>query len=166
MAGLAESLKARPEHLARKIDQLLEERTKLEVRMAELLASGGGSPVSDEEQLEIGGVSVVVGDTSSEDRKEVASVADRFRESHKHAVLVLFSSTGRGAIHTAVTDDLIESGKRAGDLVKLIAEVSGGKGGGRPTFASAGAGDVGRLPEARAALPQLVERWLDDGDGS
>ena len=166
LAGLAESLKARPEHLARKIDQLLEDRVKLEARIAEMLASGGGSPVSGEEQLEIGGVSVVVGDTSSEDRKEVGALADQFRESHKNAVLVLFSSTGRGAIHTAVTDDLIESGKRAGDLVKLIAEVSGGKGGGRPTFASAGAGEVSRLPEARAAVPQLVERWLGDGNAS
>ena len=166
LAGLADSLKARPEHLARKIDQLLEERAKLEDRVAQLLASGGGSPVADEERLDIGGVSVVVGETASEDKKEVGALADRFRESHKNAVLVLFSAAGRGAIHTAVTDDLVAGGKRAGDLVKLIAEVSGGKGGGRPTFASAGAGDIGRLPEARRALPQLIERWVGDGNDS
>ena len=90
--------------------------------------------------MDIGGVAVTVGETGSEDRKEIGTLADRFRESNTNAVLVLFSSAGRGAIHTAVTDDLIEGGKHAGDLVNRIAEVSGGRGGGRPTFASAGGG--------------------------
>jgi alanyl-tRNA synthetase len=164
LTGLAESLKARPEHLARKVDQLVEERAKLESRIAEMLESGGGSPVADEEQLNIGGVTVTVGETGSEDRKEIGTMADRFRETHSNGVMVLFSSAGRGAIHTAVTDDLITNGKHAGELVKRIAEVSGGKGGGRPTFASAGAGEAGRLAEARAALPGIVERWLADGN--
>ena len=120
--------------------------------------------MADEEQLSISGVTVTVAETGSEDRKEIGTLADRFRETHSNAVLVLFSSAGRGAIHTAVTDDLITGGKHAGELVKRIAEVSGGKGGGRPTFASAGAGEAGRLAEARAALPGIVERWLADGN--
>ncbi|MBA3443639.1 MAG: hypothetical protein H0T58_02125 [Gemmatimonadales bacterium] len=44
-----------------------------------------------------------------------------------------------------------------------IAALSGGKGGGRPHFASAGAGDPERLPAARAATPELVTAWLGDG---
>ncbi len=164
LAGLAQSLKARPEHLARKVDQLVAEREKLQSRIAEMLKSGGGSPVAEEERLNIGGVTVTVAETGSEDRKEIGTMADRFRETHSNAVLVLFSSAGRGAIHTAVTDDLITGGKHAGELVKRIAEVSGGKGGGRSTFASAGAGEAGRLAEVRAALPAIVERWLADGN--
>ena len=165
LAGLADNLKARPEHLARKIDQLLEERARLEARLAELVAAGGGGNVSAEESMEIGGVAITVGETAAEDRKEVGTIADRFRESRNNAVLLLFSTTGRGAIHAAVTDDLVAGGRKAGDLVKLVAEVSGGRGGGRPTFASAGAGDVSRLAEARAAVPGIVERWLGGGNG-
>ena len=60
-------------------------------------------------------------------------------------MLVLFSTGGRGAIHVTLTDDLVGAGRKAGDLVNRIAALSGGKGGGRPHFASAGAGDPGKL---------------------
>ena len=89
--------------------------------------------------------SVTLGDTAVEDRDEVASSADRFREGRRNSVLVLFSSSGRGAVHVALTDDLVKAGKKAGDLVNRIAKVSGGKGGGRPHFASASAGDPTKL---------------------
>ena len=65
-----------------------------------------------------------------------------------------------GAIHAAVTDDLVRSGRRAGDLVGRLAAVSGGKGGGRPHFASAGAGDRSLLAAARAQAPAIVAEWL------
>jgi alanyl-tRNA synthetase len=57
----------------------------------------------------------------------------------------------------------VRAGKKAGDLVNRIAALSGGKGGGRPHFASAGAGDSARLAAARAATPDLVAGWLADG---
>jgi alanyl-tRNA synthetase len=73
---------------------------------------------------------------------------------------VLFGTGGRGAVHVALTDDLVAQGFKAGDLVNRIAALSGGKGGGRPQFASAGAGDPERLGEVRQAVPQLVSSWL------
>lgn len=105
-------------------------------------------------------MTITVGATSAEDKDEIGALADRFREGRSGAVLVLFSDAGRGAIHAAVTDDLVQAGRRAGDLVGRLAAVSGGKGGGRPHFASAGAGDVARLPEARQQAPAIVARWL------
>jgi alanyl-tRNA synthetase len=74
---------------------------------------------------------------------------------------VLFSNAGRGAIHVTLTDDLVGAGRKAGDLVNRIAALSGGKGGGRPHFASAGAGDPAKLPAAKAATPSLVSAWLE-----
>jgi alanyl-tRNA synthetase len=90
-------------------------------------------------------------------------MADTFREGRSQGVLVLFSSAGRGSIHVTLTDDLVRAGRKAGDLVNRIAALSGGKGGGRPHFASAGAGDPARLSAARAATPELVAGWLADG---
>jgi alanyl-tRNA synthetase len=106
-------------------------------------------------------VRVTIADTTTDDRGEVAQLADRFREGKRNSVLVLFSTAGRGAIHVALTDDLVSAGRKAGDLVNRIAALSGGKGGGRPHFASAGAGDPSRLPAARAAALEVVSTWLN-----
>jgi alanyl-tRNA synthetase len=159
LAQVAEALKAQPEHLVRRVEQLLEERQRLESRLGEALKGGGGSAIAGE-VTQVDGVQVTVADTASDDRAEVGQIADRFRQGKRDAVLVLFSNAGRGAVHVALTDDLVAAGRKAGDLVNRIAAVSGGKGGGRPHFASAGAGDPARLPAARAATPGLVSTWL------
>ncbi|HZA98481.1 MAG TPA: alanine--tRNA ligase [Gemmatimonadales bacterium] len=159
LAAVAEALKAQPEHLVRRIEQLLQERERLETRLAETLRDGATAGVRGEVSS-VGGVELTIAETSTEDRTEVAQIADTFRQGKRNAVLVLFSSSGRGAIHVTLTDDLVSTGRKAGDLVNRIAALSGGKGGGRPHFASAGAGDPERLPAARAATPELVTAWL------
>jgi alanyl-tRNA synthetase len=154
----AEAVRVQPDQLLRRIEQLVEERGRLEQRIAEALAQGGGA--SEEETVQLDGVKLVLASTASESRDEVGRIADNFRETHKDGVLVLFGTGGRGAVHVALTDDLVAQGFRAGDLVNRIAALSGGKGGGRPQFASAGAGDPERLGEVRHAVPQLVSSWL------
>ena len=57
----------------------------------------------------------------------------------------------------------MQQGVRAGEIASAIAAVSGGKGGGRPHFASAGAGDPAKLAEARAQVPAIVTRLLGGG---
>ena len=160
LAGIAEALKAQPEHLVRRVEQMVEERQRLEARLAEALKSGTGPAVRGD-AVNLGGVELTIADAPSEDRAELGRIADSFREGRSQAVLVLFSAVGRGSIHVTVTDDLVSAGHKAGDLVNRIAALSGGKGGGRPHFASAGAGDPDRLPAARAATPGLVTAWLD-----
>jgi alanyl-tRNA synthetase len=159
LAAVADALRAQPEHLVRRVEQLLEERVRLEARLAETLRSGAGTALAGEVSS-VGGVEVTIADTTSEDRTELGQISDSFRQGKANAILVVFSSAGRGAIHVALTDDLVRSGRKAGDLVNRIAAVSGGKGGGRPHFASAGAGDPERLSAARAATPALVNAWL------
>jgi alanyl-tRNA synthetase len=161
LAAVAEALKAQPEHLVRRVEQLLEERQRLEARLAEALRTGGGQLQGDVSH--VGEIELTVAETASEDRTELGRLADAFREGRRNGVLVLFSSAGRGSIHVTLTDDLVSAGRKAGDLVNRIAALSGGKGGGRPHFASAGAGDPGRLPAARAATPELVANWLGNG---
>ena len=156
---VAALLKAQPEHLARRVEQLLEERQKLEARLQEARREGGAASPKGE-TLAVDGVAVTVAETASDDRAELGQVADAFRGGRQGGILVLFGSSGRGAVHVAVTDDLVQRGLRAGDLVNRIAAVSGGRGGGRPQFASAGAGDPALLERARAATPGIVSEWL------
>ncbi|HEX2451048.1 MAG TPA: alanine--tRNA ligase [Gemmatimonadales bacterium] len=159
---VAEVLKAQPDHLARRAEQLMEERQKLETRLEDALRSGGAE-AGDSEVVQVDGVQLTMAETATEDRAELGQIADRFREGKRNAVLVLFGTTGRGAIHVTLSEDLVSAGRKAGELVNRIAAVSGGKGGGRPHFASAGAGDVARLREARQATPALVAAWLGNG---
>jgi len=159
LASAATTLKAQPEHLLRKLEQVVEERERLQARVSELLRGGASAPAQGS-TLDIQGVTVTLGETEAEDREEVLALADGFRNGKSNAVLVLFGTGGRGAVHVAVTDDLVRNGRKAGDLAGRIAAVSGGKGGGRPQFASAGAGDVARLPEAKAQAPAIIASWL------
>ena len=155
----SELVRAQPEFLPRRIEQLLAEREKLERRIQEMMKRGGaGDPVGEEIAAE--GVTVTVAETAAENRDEVGQLADRFRAGKRSAALVLFGSGGSGAIHVAVTDDLVQRGLKAGDLLNRIAAVSGGRGGGRPAFASGSAGDPARVPAAREAVPRLVREWL------
>ena len=160
LAAVGEALKAQPEYLVRRVEQLLEERDRLDARLAETLRSGSGAAVQGDVSS-VAGVELTIAQTATEDRAELGQIADAFRAEKRGAVLVLFSTAGRGAIHVTLTEDLVSSGRKAGDLVNRIAALSGGKGGGRPHFASAGAGDPARLPAARAATPGLVAAWLE-----
>ena len=141
----------------------MEQRAQLEARLDQARKSGGADVPLRGDTQQVGAVALTLGETDSEDREELGRVADAFRAGKSASVLVLFSGTGRGAIHAALTDDLVRAGRKAGDLVNRIAAVSGGKGGGRPHFASAGAGDVGRLADARSQTPALVAGWLETG---
>ena len=153
-AGL---LKAQPEHLVRRIETILEENKKLEKRIGEMLKGGAGS--TEQGAVErIGDVDLHVGESDLEDRTQIGALMDGFRSKHKRAISVLFTKGGRPGIHVAVTDDLIAQGLKAGDIVNAIAATAGGRGGGRPHFASAGVGDPDRLGDAKSQTPAIVRK--------
>jgi alanyl-tRNA synthetase len=152
-------LRTQPEHLVRRIEQLIEENRKLEKRLEELLKQGAGG--GEQGAVEkIGDVELHIADSDLEDRDQIGLVMDAFRSSHKRAISVLFTNGERAGVHVAVTDDLVQQGVKAGDIANAIAAVSGGKGGGRPHFASAGAGDAAKLGLARAQARAIVEGLL------
>ena len=67
---------------------------------------------------------------------------------------------GKGTLLVVVTDDLIGQGVKAGDLVKELAAIAGGTGGGRPHLAQAGTKDTARLGDALAAAADVVAKQL------
>ena len=85
-------------------------------------------------------------------------MADRMRQKHGSAVVALGSDLGDGkvALLVAVTPDLTAKIK-AGDIIKKIAPIVGGSGGGRPDFAQAGGRDASKLDEALAKVAALVQ---------
>jgi alanyl-tRNA synthetase len=159
LAEAAGVLKARPEHLARRIEALLEENRKLERRVEELITKGAGT--GDEGTVErIGDVALHLLDTDLDDRNQIGLLLDAFRAGHRRAIGMLFAAGTRPGIHVAVTDDLVGEGVKAPALANAVAAVTGGKGGGRPHFASAGAGGSAPLSAAREQAPRIVRELL------
>ncbi|HTY05053.1 MAG TPA: alanine--tRNA ligase [Gemmatimonadales bacterium] len=159
LAGAARLLKAQPEHVEKRIEALLEERKKLEHRIEDMLKAGSGKREAGS-VTKVEDVEVHLGDSDLEDRDQIGLVMDAFRQGRSRAISVLFTRGERPGIHVAVTDDLVQKGVHAGKLAGAIAAVSGGKGGGRPHFASAGAGDPARLGAAREQALDIIRGAL------
>lgn len=105
----------------------------------------------------ISGVDLLTGIFSDLDMDGLLGLADVFRAEHDSGIAVLASSQGsRPLIIAVLTQDLVERGLNAVDLVKVVAEKVGGSGGGRASLAQAGGTSVDNLPEALAQ----VEAWL------
>ncbi len=98
------------------------------------------------------------------DADTLRQMTDRFRQKYGSGVVVVGSVTddARPMIVAAVTDDLIKRGLHAGEMVKAIAQLVGGSGGGRPTLAQAGGKDAGRLKEALDQVVPFVRSRLRD----
>jgi alanyl-tRNA synthetase len=76
-------------------------------------------------------------------------------------VAVLAASQGeRMTLFAVVTDDLIQRGVRADAVVRGVARVTGGSGGGKPHMAQGGVGDPAKVPEAIAQAPDIVRGLL------
>jgi len=159
LAEASGALKTRPEHLTHRIEALLEENRKLEKRVEDLLRKGTGS--AEQGAVErVGEIELHLLESDLEDRNQIGLTMDAFREKHRKAIQVLFTRGERPGVHVAVTEDLVASGVKAGEIANAIASVSGGKGGGRPHFASAGAGDPAKLGLARERAPGIVRELL------
>jgi len=152
-------LRTQPEHLARRLESLIDEKRKLEKRIEELLKGGRGK--GEEGRVErIGDIELHVGESDLDDRNQIGLLMDGFRAQHKRAISVLYSAGARPGIHVTVTDDLVSQGVKAGEIAAALAAYTGGRGGGRPHFASAGVGDVTKLAGTVAATATIVQGVL------
>ncbi len=88
-------------------------------------------------------------------------MTDRFRQQYPSGVVVLGSAyEGRPVLIGCVTEDLVKKGLNAGEIVRSIALIIGGSGGGRPTLAQAGGKDASKLQEAIDQVRPLVAAKL------
>ncbi|USD41572.1 alanine--tRNA ligase [Vibrio sp. SCSIO 43135] len=107
---------------------------------------------------EINGTKVLVAALEGADNKNLRTMVDDIKNQVGSGVILLANINGdKIGLIAGVTKDLIGKVK-AGDLVKMVAEQVGGKGGGRPDMAQAGGTDVAALPDAI----QSVQPWLEE----
>jgi alanyl-tRNA synthetase len=115
--------------------------------------------LSSPEMIE--GIRVLRSTLPDADMDSLLSMADKFRQKYDSGIVVLGSvQEGKPILMAAVTEDLVEKGMHAGKLIKLVAGVVGGGGGGRPTLAQAGGKDPSKLAEALDQVDVYVRQNL------
>ncbi len=152
------------EAIARRLEGLLGEKKTLEKKLEEALrGSGGGSAVqgivAGAEVVQGGRVAIATVDATDVD--SLKGVGDAVREAMPDGVAVLGAVTdGKGTLLVVVGDGLRGKGLSAGVLVKDIAALAGGRGGGKPHMAQAGLADEASLKKALAGAADVVKKAL------
>ena len=138
---------------ASKAKSLEKEIQKLKDKMAAAESANIMGKVQD-----INGTKVLIAALEGADNKNLRTMVDDIKNQVGSGVILLANINGdKIGLIAGVTKDLIGKVK-AGDLVKMVAEQVGGKGGGRPDMAQAGGTDVAALPEAI----KTVQPWLEE----
>ena len=92
---------------------------------------------------------------------ELRTMGDKVRDKCADSVAVFASVNGeKGTIFVAVGKDALAKGANAGKIVKAVAQVTGGNGGGKPDNAMAGAKDLSKLEEALAKAEEIVAAFV------
>ena len=150
-----EKLQSEAKRLAREATQL---RTKLAMGAAG--ASAGDAAAVDDDTTEVAGVRLARRKVSDLDKDALRGLADSLKAKIKSGVVVIVSANdGKVQIVVSVTADLIGRIK-AGQIVKELAPMVGGAGGGRPDFAEAGGKDPSKIDDMLAAAPAVLAKLL------
>jgi alanyl-tRNA synthetase len=165
LARVGELLKTREEDVERRVVGLIEERRNLERRVDEAMRGGGDQMkqwLTEAEPLDGNGSRYVGRRVTAEDVKELQAMGDALREQLSSGVGVLGTTfaDGKTTLLVVVTDDLRDRGVRADTLVREIAAVAGGRGGGKPHMAQAGIPDPEKLDAAIRGAPDIIRPLL------
>jgi alanyl-tRNA synthetase len=159
----ADVLKATPETAAKKAQALLDERRALEKQLEDAMR-GGTDEVRRlmDKAAPVDGIRAVSSVVKAADVKSLQALGDAVREQPGPLVAALGATFDdqKSALLVVVTDDARGRGVRADEVVRELAAVAGGRGGGKPHMAQAGIPDGDRLPDALAALEGVLRNHL------
>ncbi len=162
---LAFILKTSEENLRERVETLVKTSKQLEKKVKEAQKVSAKSKVEElvESSVDVNGIKVIAHQVDAETRNDLLELADTIREKLKSTVGVLAGILdGKIAFVAVVTDDLIKSrGIKAGDVVKEIAKLAGGTGGGKPHLAQGGGKDPTKLQSALDSLPKIIKKMTE-----
>lgn len=159
----AKVLKATPDNLAEKIAHLTAQNKALHSEVESLkskLAQDAMGDVMDQVQ-EIKGVKLLAAEVDGVDMNGLRDLGDQLKEKLGEGVVVLASGNdGKVSLMVTATDAAMKQGAHAGNLVKAIAGLVGGGGGGRPNMAQAGGKNPAGIQEALKKAAEALEGQL------
>ena len=160
----AASLKANNIHdLASRADSLVAENKTLAKDLADAKAKLADNKIEGlfQQATDVDGVKVITAYMSGTGSDTLRSMADKIRDRAPNMVAALVGSAdGKITLAVSCSKNPQARGLKAGDLVKEIAAIAGGKGGGKPDFAMAGLKDANKVDEALNAVADIVKSRL------
>ena len=155
----AATLKAKPGELREKAEAAMNEIKKLQQAVEKFKAR---EAAGETERLlfgthDVGGVKVLTATVQDADANRLRQMGDMLRDKAANIVAVLAAvSDGKLTFLAACGKDAVAAGVKAGDIIKTITPICGGKGGGKPDSAMGGGSDVTKLDDALAAVDNFV----------
>jgi len=156
-------LKTSDQEVIRRIQSLLDEIKQKEKMLEQLEAQTAKAQVEEllKKTVKVRNIPVLAARVQARDMDLLRNMADMFREKMNSGIVVLGAGMDdKVNFVVAVTKDLLSKGAHAGSIIKEVAKIAGGGGGGRPDMAQAGGKNMDKLDEALAQAPKIIENQL------
>ena len=155
---IGELVRASADNAVEKVRKLLQQQKELEREIERLRGQAGKNQIPDllAKRQNIDGANVLITQVDGVDAKQLREIADQLREKMGSGFIFLASPADKSvALVSSVSPDLT-SRFHAGNIIKEVAPIVGGGGGGRPDFAQAGGKDPSKTSEALEAVRKKV----------
>ena len=144
-----------------KIYKLLDENKKLQQELEKFQNQNAGAQINEilSKAKTINDIQVIAASVKIPDSKALRTMADKLKEKMNSGIGILIAEAGgKVSVVTVVSNDLKKK-YPAGKIVNEVALIVGGRGGGRPDMAMAGGKDVSKIPDAIAAVPEIISKF-------
>jgi alanyl-tRNA synthetase len=164
--GLSVLLQTPADKLTERVAQLMEENKRLAKELKNAAKTGGPDTMAEAKKLldaaeRVGESSIIVGRLASTAIERAREAVDMLKKKSGSAAIALgFEDDGKVVLLVGMTDDLVRKGLKAGDVVKQIAPIVDGGGGGRPQMAQAGGKNPAKIDEALSKAAEMIKAAL------
>ena len=149
--------KTEPEKLPQRIDDLFGQIKELQAEVEKMKSASAKEALGEIETQEAGGIRFVTQHLTGVGMKELRELGDSVKEKIKEGVIVLAAeSEGKVNLIVMATEEAQKQGAHAGNIIKAIAPLVGGGGGGRPNMAQAGGKNPAGIDEALAKVKSIL----------
>ncbi len=147
-----------------KINKMISENKNLHVQLKAIRVKSAGNTLDQliQKAIDIDGTKVVIARINIQNPGMLRQIGDQLRDKLKSGIGVLFADVGgKASILTVVTKDITNK-YHAGKIISEVAELVGGKGGGRPDMAMAGGKNANKILDAITKVPEIIRNLKQD----
>ncbi len=161
---IAKQLKTNPKDISTRLESLLGEMKAAQKEIEVLKRKLSSSSIDEIMQnvVTVGNVNIITSKIKEANMDQLRDLGDRIKDKLGSGVVVLASeNNNKVSFVVMATDDVVKLGVHAGKIIKPIAQLAGGGGGGKPTMAQAGAKDPTKIDEALQKVSELVKEQIN-----
>lgn len=160
----AKAAKAEPSQLVTRIEGLYEEIKTLKAENEKLKSKMASDSLGDvlNQVKDVAGVKLLAANVPELDMNGLRNLGDKIKDKMGEGVVILASSTGpdKVSLVAMVSDEALKKGAHAGNLIKELAVLVGGGGGGRPNMAQAGGKNASGINDVIAKAPEVLRKQI------